>query len=89
MDLLTRLVVAINGDMSEEGFFAEYPFTQESNTILGRKPCYELGEDGDDYEPVGRVADIKEIAIYLYGGLAPEEAAKEVALRIIVEGLLV
>lgn len=88
MDLLTRLVVAINGDMSEEGFFAEYPFTYYSNTILGRKPCYDLGEDGD-YEPVGRINDIKEIAVSIYGMLVPEEAAKEVALRILAEGLLV
>jgi len=89
MDLLTRLIVAINGDMSEEGFFAEYPFTCYSCTILGRKPCYDLGEDGDDYEPVGRINDIKEIAVSIYGMLVPEEAAKEVALRILAEGLLV
>jgi hypothetical protein len=89
MDLLTRLINAINGEVSEEGFFAEFPFTRYSNTILGRKPCYELGEDDDDYEPVGRIADIKELAVYQYGGLVPEEAAREVALRIIADGLLV
>lgn len=86
MDLLTRLTSIISGGVSEDEVYAEYPFTRESNTALGRKPRHVL--QGAHWESIGTIRDLQELSVYQYGGLVPEEAAKEVALYIITEGLL-